>query len=90
MLEIQTRSPGERSCPLCSSHLLSLSSPMPGAIEKVLVKVGQSVSPGDVLLTVSAMKMEVKVTAPHEGIVKGLCVDVGTRVVEGALLVRLG
>jgi biotin carboxyl carrier protein len=63
---------------------------MPGSIEKVLVKVGQKVSPGDILLTVSAMKMEVKVTAPHDGVVKELFAEVGTRVVEGALLVRLG
>jgi biotin carboxyl carrier protein len=62
---------------------------MPGAIEKVLVKVGQQVSSGDVLATVSAMKMEVKVTATRDGVVKEICIDVGTRVVEGALLVTL-
>jgi biotin carboxyl carrier protein len=62
---------------------------MPGAIEKVLVKAGQQVASGDVLATVSAMKMEVKVTATRDGVVKEVCADVGTRVVEGALLVTL-
>lgn len=33
---------------------------MPGLVEKMLVKEGQAVSAGDVLCTVSAMKMEVK------------------------------
>lgn len=63
---------------------------MPGAVEKVLVKAGQTVSAGDILVTISAMKMEVKVSATHDGIIKELSVDVGTRVVEGALLVTLG
>eukprot|EP00604_Paraphysomonas_vestita_P000599 CAMPEP_0174824330 /NCGR_PEP_ID=MMETSP1107-20130205/33192_1 /TAXON_ID=36770 /ORGANISM="Paraphysomonas vestita, Strain GFlagA" /LENGTH=1169 /DNA_ID=CAMNT_0016051125 /DNA_START=367 /DNA_END=3876 /DNA_ORIENTATION=+ len=67
-----------------------IASPMPGAVEKVLVKAGQNVSAGDILVTISAMKMEVKVTAPQDGVVKELSVDVGTRVIEGALLVTLG
>lgn len=68
---------------------LIVRSPMPGSVEKVMVKAGEKVSAGDILVTVSAMKMEVKVTAPADGIVKELHVDVGIRVVEGALLIRL-
>lgn len=33
---------------------------MPGVVEKLLVAVGSSVKNGDVLCTVSAMKMEVQ------------------------------
>lgn len=33
---------------------------MPGVVEKLLVSVGDSVKSGDVLCTVSAMKMEVQ------------------------------
>ena len=62
---------------------------MPGVIEKLLVTDGAEVSAGDTLLTVSAMKMEVKVTAPFDCTVVGLSVATGTRVVEGALLVLL-
>ena len=66
-----------------------LASPMPGAIEKLLVAEGQAVKAGDTLCTVSAMKMEVKVTAPADGVVKELAVAAGTRVVEGALLMTM-
>lgn len=66
-----------------------LGSPMPGAVEKVLVAAGQAVVAGDTLVTVSAMKMEVKVTAPFTGVVAALHVPLGGRVVEGALLVTL-
>jgi biotin carboxyl carrier protein len=34
---------------------------MPGAVEKLLVKEGQTVAAGETLCTVSAMKMEVKI-----------------------------
>jgi biotin carboxyl carrier protein len=58
-----------------------------GVVEKLLVSVGQSVAAGDTLLTVSAMKMEVKVTAPADGLIASIHVEVGARVVDGALLV---
>lgn len=54
----------------------------------MLVAVGQEVAAGDTLVTVSAMKMEVKVTAPaREGgaswRVAALHLPLGDRVVEG-------
>ena len=33
---------------------------MPGVVEKMLVSEGQKVATGDILCTISAMKMEVK------------------------------
>lgn len=62
---------------------------MPGVVEKSIVGEGQRVSGGDVLCTISAMKMEVKVTAPGSGTVKTVNAPAGTKVVEGALLVTL-
>lgn len=63
---------------------------MAGIVEKVAVKVGQAVSAGDLLCVVSAMKMEVNVSAPADGVVTSIAVpSVGYRVVEGALLVTL-
>jgi pyruvate carboxylase len=64
-------------------------SPMPGVIEKVLVGAGDSVKAGDTLMIVSAMKMEVKVTAPFDTTVELIETPAGTRVVEGALLMKL-
>ena len=72
-----------------SSVAGQLGSPMPGVVEKVLVCEGAQVEAGDTLVTISAMKMEVKVTAPFSGCVSNVYVHVGERVVEGALLVTL-
>jgi pyruvate carboxylase len=66
-----------------------LGSPMPGVVEKLLVAEGKAVQAGDTLCTVSAMKMEVKVTAPFDGKVASVSIAVGTRVIEGALLVTI-
>lgn len=62
-------------------------SPMSGIIEKVMVAEGQEVKAGDILFLVSAMKMEVKVSAPVDGVIATIPVPgPGYRVVEGALL----
>lgn len=63
-----------------------VASPMPGVVEKLLCKDGQTVQAGDVLCVISAMKMEVKVSAPCTGKVSFETTCVGYRVVEGALL----
>mmetsp|Transcript_2121 Transcript_2121/g.4005 ORF Transcript_2121/g.4005 Transcript_2121/m.4005 type:complete len:110 (-) Transcript_2121:91-420(-) len=72
-----------------SAEASQLGSPMPGVVEKVLVAEGDLVDAGDTLVTISAMKMEVKVTAPFAGKVSKMHVPVGGRVVEAALLVTL-
>ena len=66
-----------------------IGSPMPGLVEKCLVKVGSSVAEGDTMFVVSAMKMEVNVKAPFTGKVAKLTVAAGDKVVEGALLAVL-
>ena len=73
----------------CLSVCNQMGSPMPGSVEKLLVTEGQLVAAGETLCTISAMKMEVKVTSPFAGKVASLSVAAGTRVVEGALLLTL-
>jgi len=64
-------------------------SPMPGAVDKVLVDVGQTVAAGDDLFVVSALKMEVKVKAQTDGRLASLAVNVRDKVVQGALLATI-
>lgn len=62
---------------------------MPGVVEKVLVAEGASVSEGEVVAVVSAMKMEVQVKATKAGTVASLTVVEGAKVIEGALMITL-
>lgn len=64
----------------------SLLAPLPGAVTRVHVQVGQRVSAGDPLLTLEAMKLEHPVLAPTDGVVAELPVPAGGQVRTGAVL----
>ncbi|WP_433687391.1 biotin carboxylase N-terminal domain-containing protein [Micromonospora carbonacea] len=64
----------------------SLLAPLPGAVARVHVEVGQRVAAGDLLLTLEAMKLEHPVLAPADGVVAELPVPPGGQVDTGAVL----
>ena len=64
-------------------------SPMPGKIVSVSVAAGQTVSKGQTLLTLEAMKMEHALVAPFDGVVADLSASAGGQVSEGVVLARL-
>lgn len=64
-------------------------SPMPGKVTQLSVKAGQAVTKGQPLLTLEAMKMEHALTAPFDGTVDEVAVELGAQVSEGALLAKL-
>jgi 3-methylcrotonyl-CoA carboxylase alpha subunit len=64
-------------------------SPMPGKIIAVEVTQGDTVTKGQKLLTLEAMKMEHTLTAPYDGVVAELNATPGAQVQVEALLVRI-
>jgi 3-methylcrotonyl-CoA carboxylase alpha subunit len=66
----------------------SVKSPLPGKIIDLRVKAGDSVSKGQPLLVLEAMKMEHTLAAPADGKVKSVRCAVGEQVAEGAELVE--
>jgi pyruvate carboxylase len=62
--------------------------PMPGMIVTVAVKPGQSVSKGDALISIEAMKMETMIRAERDGIVKAIHVKTGKTVSAKDLLLE--
>ncbi len=67
----------------------NLLAPMPGRIISLGTAVGASVSAGDRLLVMEAMKMEQSIVAPRDGVVAEVCVAVGDQVTDGSLLLHL-
>ncbi|MEP6342009.1 MAG: acetyl/propionyl/methylcrotonyl-CoA carboxylase subunit alpha [Maricaulaceae bacterium] len=67
----------------------SLTAPMPGKIIAVKTKVGASVKAGDPLIIMEAMKMEMTLEAPRDGIVESLTVETGALVADGDILLEL-
>jgi biotin carboxyl carrier protein len=66
-----------------------LRAPMTGRVVQVVAQKGASVKEGELLLTIEAMKMEFKVTAPEDGVVEEIRCAAGERVELGDLLVVL-
>ena len=63
--------------------------PMPGLIKKISAKTGDTVSEGDALLVLEAMKMEHTLIAPRDGIIAEMNAEAGDQVEDGAVLVVL-
>tara|TARA_B100000767_G_scaffold90250_1_gene86694 strand:+ start:10212 stop:10670 length:459 start_codon:yes stop_codon:yes gene_type:complete len=63
--------------------------PMPGKIIDVLVEQGQSVTAGDLLLVMEAMKMEHRIVANMDGVIGMLKLKAGDQVQQGDVLVEI-
>ena len=66
-----------------------LSAPMPGKVVSFAVKAGDTVTRGQVLAVMEAMKMEHTLAAPFDGVVAELLYAPGDQVAEGAELLKL-
>lgn len=64
-------------------------SAMPGIIKQVLVAEGQEVKSGEPMVIMEAMKMEMTLSAPRDGVVAEVLVSVGVQVTDGVSLVML-
>ncbi|MDR1341945.1 MAG: biotin/lipoyl-binding protein [Prevotellaceae bacterium] len=65
----------------------AVKAPLPGVILDVYVKEGDTVTVGQKLLLLEAMKMENSVEADHAGKVTAVKVNKGDSILEGAVLV---
>jgi 3-methylcrotonyl-CoA carboxylase alpha subunit len=66
-----------------------LSAPMPGKVVSFLVKAGDTVTAGQALAVMEAMKMEHTLSAPRAGVVEALLYAPGDQVPEGGELLKL-
>ena len=62
---------------------------MPGQVRAVLVKEGESVEKGQTLALLEAIKMEIRVAAPHAGKVEKVLIEEGQVVERGQRLFDL-
>ncbi|BBE31144.1 acetyl-CoA carboxylase biotin carboxyl carrier protein subunit [Tepiditoga spiralis] len=75
------------SAPTAGGH--EVISPLPGAVVDILVSVGQSVSEGDKLIIIEAMKMENEIPAPVSGVIDKILVKKGDTVEGEQLLITI-
>jgi len=72
-----------------SGHDGGLAAPMPGKVLEVLVDVGQSVTAGDALMVLEAMKMEHRIVATSGGVVTAVHFQANDQVAQGAALLSI-
>lgn len=68
---------------------VKIESPMPGTILDVKVNAGDTVSAGQVLCVLEAMKMENDIVAPQDGTVASVTVKKGDSVEAGSVLLSI-
>lgn len=66
-----------------------LSAPMPATVIRIMADVGTAVSRGDTLIVLEAMKMELPIRAPRDGVVRAIHCQPGELVQPGVNLVDL-
>jgi len=67
----------------------SLSAPMPATVRAIAVSAGDHVARGHTLIVLEAMKMELPLKAPVDGVVVSIACQVGDLVQPGIVLVTL-
>jgi biotin carboxyl carrier protein len=72
-----------------AAHHSSLMAPMPATVARINVEVGATVTKGDTLLVLEAMKMELPVRAPADGTVSAIACREGDLVQPGVPLIEL-
>ncbi|HLG21252.1 MAG TPA: sodium-extruding oxaloacetate decarboxylase subunit alpha [Candidatus Manganitrophaceae bacterium] len=80
---------GGRSTRPKAAHEGDVTTPMPGAVVAVKVKLGDPVKAGQTVLVVEAMKMQSEVHTPISGVVKAIYVSEGDRVNPDEALVEV-
>lgn len=66
-----------------------VTSPMPGSIFQIQVKVGDRITSGDTVLILESMKMENSITSFYSGVVKRILVKENQRVTESTPLIEI-
>jgi biotin carboxyl carrier protein len=66
-----------------------LVAPMPGKVLEVLVEVGQTVTAGEPLMVLEAMKMEHRIVATVDGVITAVHFQANDQVAQGVALLTL-
>ena len=72
-----------------SDHTNEIHAPIPGLVNHIFVKSGDTVQTGDKLCILEAMKMENEIATPKNGTVTQLHIKSGTNVEKGDLLMEI-
>ena len=88
--QMQAQPQTNSGAPSASTASQSIDAPLAGNVFKILVRNGDSVSEGDVVMILEAMKMETEIRSAFTGTVTDITVGEGDAVTSGQPLILLG
>ena len=88
--QTQAQPQTKNAAPSDSNSSQSIDAPLAGNVFKILVRNGDSVSEGDVVMILEAMKMETEIRSAYTGTVTDITVSEGDAVTSGQPLILLG
>ncbi|GET33920.1 acetyl-CoA carboxylase biotin carboxyl carrier protein subunit [Prolixibacter bellariivorans] len=83
------KAPGEGEIQKKSSKAKAIKAPLPGTILSIAVKEGDTVTKGQTLMVMEAMKMENSIMAEADGTVAAVKVSAGQSVLQDDVLVEI-
>ena len=86
---VLTKASGAKRRSMGHDHASELAAPMPGQVRGVNVSEGETVTKGQTLLVLEAMKMEIRIQAPNDGKVRKLYVEQGQTVEREQILIEI-
>jgi biotin carboxyl carrier protein len=81
--------PPETAKQLVTTAFLQVKTPLPGNILAISKKNGDKVSRGELVLTYEAMKMENKILAERDGVIRNLNVNAGDIILQDQVLFEI-
>ena len=87
--DVAEGAPAPESAPASVAAATEVRAELPGTVLRLAVAEGDTVSAGDTLLVLEALKMEIEVSSPVAGTVAQLAVRPNATVVAGDLLVAV-
>ncbi|MDQ1325220.1 MAG: pyruvate carboxylase subunit, partial [Campylobacterota bacterium] len=81
--------PEKLTVPVGGAGSIEIHSQTPGTIWKILANPGDSIKEGEKIMILEAMKMEIDIVAPVDGVVASVNVKVNDSVIDGQLLATM-
>ena len=88
-VEVKSVTSAAPAAPASSSAGEEITASLPGSVFKVVANVGDNVKEGDVIIILEAMKMEIEIVAPKDGVVASINVNEGQSVENGQVLATI-
>lgn len=89
MPQVKASAPTQRPTAAAAGSGNALKSPLPGVILDIFVKEGDTVTVGQKLMVLEAMKMENNIESDYAGTVTKVTVSKGASVLEGDVLITI-